>query len=80
MIAAQKGFSYISEILLKNKADFNMQDQYQNTAIHYATISSSYEIVDQLLSQPSIDLNIHNFENKLAFELTKDKDILNLYH
>ena len=76
MIASQKGFDGIVENLLKQTVDVNKKDVYLNTALHYGCLANNKKIVESLLNINNIDLTIQNFENKPAFEMTKNKELL----
>ncbi len=39
MIASEKGFVEIVQVLLNNRADVNAQDENGNTSLHFATIN-----------------------------------------
>ena len=80
MIAAQKGADEIVSYLISRNIDVNLADRYQNTALHYACLANSRKIVEILLNHSDLDITVHNFENKPAFELTKNPDILNRFN
>lgn len=80
MTAAQKGHEEVVEKLLKARVDPNLRDIYKNTALHYACLSNTRKTVEYLLAVPNIDITILNFENKPAFEMTRNKEILQLFN
>ncbi|MDO1500977.1 ankyrin repeat domain-containing protein [Winogradskyella maritima] len=59
MAATYKGFSDIAEILLKNDANPNLQDEKGTTAAHFAVMFRRYEMI-ALLKEYKADFNIKN--------------------
>lgn len=76
MIAAQKGYDELVEKLVKAGAAVNLRDVYKNTALHYSCLSNSKKTVEILLAVANVDITVLNFENKPAFEMTRNKEIL----
>jgi len=66
--------------LINKNIDINLTDRYYNTALHYACLANSVKTVEMLLGHSNLDITIQNFENKPAFELTKNPDILNRFN
>lgn len=52
MVAAQKGAHQIVTLLLTAGANPNCQDQYSNTALHYACLANFKDVVTVLLQCP----------------------------
>lgn len=67
MAAVYKGYDNIVEILLKYKADPNIQDSQGGTAMHYAVLFRKYKIIE-LLVEAGADFNIENDVKKSALD------------
>ena len=80
MIAAQKGADEIVSYLIDKQINVNSVDRYQNTALHYACVTNNFKVVQILLNHSGLDITIHNLENKPAFELTKNQQILSYFN
>lgn len=77
--AVDKGLTSIVDALLEHGADVNAQDETGQTPLMYAVICSHKEVVEKLLSVPSIDLGIKNTDGETAKDIaTGDDDILEL--
>ena len=77
--AVDKGLTSIVDTLLENGADVNAQDETGQTPLMYAVICSHKEVVEKLLSVPSIDLGLKNTDGETAKDISAgDDDILEL--
>jgi len=59
-------------IYLKNKnkdIDFNVQDIFGNTALHYALIEENYGIVQELITIKNINFNLWNIDGKIPIHI-----------
>lgn len=56
----------------------NLKDLNQNTALHFACKSNNVECV-MLLLKRNVDTGVRNIENKMAFEMTNNTEIISLF-
>lgn len=67
------------EILLKYKADINLQDYYGNSPLHYLINENDVELFDYFIKfKPNV--NLYNAENKLPIHIALEKFNNNTYH
>ena len=69
----------VAKVLLKWKADPNVQDYDGGTPLHIAANRGHAEMVTILLSVPNIDLTIPNEDDKTAKDVAKDDTIRALF-
>lgn len=60
MLASLSGCHQVIELLLRQNANVNLQDQTGNTAIMFAVENDREEAVRVLLNCPGINLNLHD--------------------
>lgn len=69
----------IFKLLLKYKADVNIQDYYGNTPLHYVIIENNMQFFDEL-EKYKIDPNIYNTESKTPLHIALESMNQNTNH
>lgn len=65
-------------LLLTNGADPNIQDIVGNTVIHYAVSENNLECLVMVVNTKNINLNLWNFDGKIALLIALEIDLPNL--
>lgn len=65
-------------LLLDNGADANIQDIVGNTVIHYAVSENNLECLTIIMSKQKVNLNLWNFDGKIALLMILEIDPQNL--
>ena len=55
------------------RIDLNVQDGYNNTALHCAVLNNHPAIVSQLLSDDKIDASLKDYDNRTALKMAIDR-------
>ena len=63
----------VSFILEKNPSDINLQDDFGNTALHYAVIGAHSEVVKALMEKDA-EVSIVNGDGQSALDIAKKND------
>ena len=63
---------YVHQLLLEHGADINVQDQFGDTPLHWASFNRELKVV-QLLLERVVDVEVKNDEGKAALQNAADK-------
>lgn len=65
-------------LLLENGADPNIQDVVGNTVVHYVVSENNLECLTMIMNSHNVNLNVWNFDGKIAMILALEIDLPNL--
>ncbi|OHS99173.1 hypothetical protein TRFO_34409 [Tritrichomonas foetus] len=66
------------DILIENNADVNTTDKYKNTPLHYSSAGKNVHIVENLLKQPTININAQNENLETALHIAAKNGYLDI--
>ena len=81
MYCVNLGNPKLTQLLLLNNADVNIQDFYGNTALHYVVHDDNFEIFAILMekSKMTVNVNILNIESKLPLHIVLENKNKNIH-